>query len=407
MPAVRRAPAITEANGDLVLSPSLQSTTPWLRFRRWWKSQTALRLEDEMLEKSHDTVARMVVVVLTPLLAISAVVLLREPENQLAFVCVALGTAALLYTLAAEAVARRIKQPFWLRLANSAAYTVLISITLYAFLTLEHPREHLHWVVFFLYFLLIGGIGLSDDPRQTLYAGGFSILGYAVVVYAMRAAVEAGVPAAVRWSAEYEWVANSAKVALLAGATLVSASSAGRGRALRRLSLRDGLTGLLNRHAFDRCLEHLADCATQEKTQLTIAMIDIDLFKRLNDEYGHATGDRVLRWVATRIENSFRSTDLVARYGGEEFVVALLDTTDATVLERLQELREHIATSPLRERRDDSPGNGRRAIRTSVSMGVAQFPGDGASVADVLARADARLYAAKNAGRNRIISSND
>lgn len=409
MPAARRAPApaLAGVHGDLILGPPLESPTPWLRFRRWWKSQTALRLEDEMLEKSRDTVARRVVLILTPLLAISALVLLREPGNPLVFVCVSLGTTALLYTLAAEAVARRINQPFWVRLANSAAYTVLISITLYVFLTLEHPREHLHWMVFFLYFLLIAGIGLSDDPRQTLYAGGFSILGYAVVVFAMRAAVDAGVPAAVRWSIEYDWVANSAKVALLAGATVLSASSAARGRALRRMSLRDGLTGMLNRHAFDRCLDHLAECATQQETQLTIAMIDIDHFKRLNDEHGHATGDRVLRWVATRIESSFRSTDLVARYGGEEFVVALLDTTDATVFERLQVLREHIATSPLRERRDASPAEGGREIRTSVSMGVAQFPDDGASVSDVLARADARLYTAKNAGRNRIVSSDD
>ena len=88
----------------------------------------------------------------------------------------------------------------------------------------------------------------------------------------------------------------------------------------------------------------------------------------------------MLRWVATRLERSFRSTDLVARYGGEEFVVALLDTTDATVSERLQVLRAHIATSELCERRTDAPDGSGRSLTTSVSIGVARFPDDGEDI---------------------------
>ena len=401
-------PSIAEVHGDLVLGAALESTTTWLRLRRWWKQQMAMRLEDEMLDRSAGgTSALMVAQVLAPLLAVPAILLLREPGNELAFLCVSLGAVAVAYTLAAQALARRVRQPFWVQLANSGVYTILISYLLYAFLTVDHPREHLHWVIFFLYFLMIGGIALSDDPRQALCTGGFSIIGYGLVIIFMRAAAEAGVPTAMRLSEEYEWVANSAKIALLAGTTVVAASSAARGRALRRLSLRDGLTGMLNRHAFDNCLEHLAARAAENDTQLTIAMLDIDHFKKLNDDYGHATGDRVLRWVATRIESTFRSTDLVARYGGEEFVVALFDTTDSTVFERLQVLRAHIATSALHERRSDAPQGSGREIRTSVSIGVAQYPNDGDSVNDVLALADARLYTAKNAGRNCIVQGND
>jgi two-component system cell cycle response regulator len=401
-------PVLSEVHGDLIVGASFESTTPLRRLRRWWKERMSLRLEDEMLDRTGGSgPSRLVAPILTPVLAVAALVLYREPDNQVAFQCLVLGATALIYTLVAEAVARRVNQVFWLQLANSAAYTVLISLMMYIFLTSEHPREHLHWVIFFLYFLLIGSLGLSDDPRQAVCTGGFSIIGYGCVVIAMRAAVDAGVPMAVRLSSEYEWVANSAKIGLLAGTTVVAAASAARGRALRRMSLRDGLTGMLNRHAFDRCLEHLAVRAAEEDTQLTIAMIDIDHFKKLNDTFGHATGDRVLNWVATRIDSSFRATDLVARYGGEEFVVALLDTTDDTVFERLQVLRAHIATSALRERRSDAAGGTGREIRTSVSIGVAQFPNDGLSVTDVLARADARLYAAKDAGRNRIVKSDD
>jgi diguanylate cyclase (GGDEF)-like protein len=178
----------------------------------------------------------------------------------------------------------------------------------------------------------------------------------------------------------------------------MASASAARGRALRRISLRDGLTGLLNRHAFDQCLERVARRAERSRGSMTLAMIDIDHFKRLNDALGHAAGDAVLRWVASWLLRCFRTTDVVARFGGEEFVVAFLDSDEEGLRPRLETLRQGIASTRLRHVASDAE------IGITVSMGIARFPDDGARVAEVLARADDRLYAAKRAGRNRIVS---
>lgn len=118
---------------------------------------------------------------------------------------------------------------------------------------------------------------------------------------------------------------------------------------------------------------------------------------RIEDEYGHQTGDDVLRGVAAWLLRGFRTTDLVARYGGEEFVVAFPDTVDREIDERLEELRNNIDNHGLRARGSDE------SACVTVSIGAARLPADGTSVQDVLALADSRLYAAKNDGRNRVV----
>jgi diguanylate cyclase (GGDEF)-like protein len=399
-----RVDAIQDDRQDVELSLPV-----WLRIRAWWRRRLAVRIEDGLHElAAARSPVRMVAPMLMPVLLVPAIVILREPGNALAMLCLVCGALALVYALAADTVERWFVRTSWIRLGNVVFYAALISIILATFVTLDHPREHLHWVVFFFYFLLIGSIGLTDDPRQAVAAGCVSLVGYCGVIVFAHHAAAGGNPLAARLLVEFDWVANSAKLAMLAGASVVAVASAERGRELRRLSMRDGLTGLLNRRAFDDCLERLAEHMSRRKTALTIAMIDIDHFKKLNDAYGHATGDVVLRWVASRIERSFRSGDLVARYGGEEFVVALPDTNDACVLERLEVLRAHIATSALRDRRlETGEDPAEHALRTSVSIGVARLPTDGATPIDVLAVADRRLYEAKKAGRNRLIHGPD
>ena len=101
--------------------------------------------------------------------------------------------------------------------------------------------------------------------------------------------------------------------------------------------------------------------------------------------------------MASRLQRGFRSTDVVARYGGEEFVVAFLDTDDERIGRRLEFLRRGIDATTLRAPDSDAD------IELTVSIGAARFPGDGDSVSEVLARADERLYQAKQAGRNRIV----
>jgi diguanylate cyclase (GGDEF)-like protein len=371
------------------------------RVLRWLERQTASRVEDEVVGAGRGgPPVRLVLPIVSPVLLVPAALLLREPENAGAFVALVAGGFAIAYAAVADVADRRMRNPFWLQLFNSLVYAGLISAVLWAFVTLEHPRPHSHWIVFFLYFLLIGASGLSDDPRQCVGTGIFSVIGYlALLPFLDRAAMGGASPMAARLAPEFEWVANSTKVALMIGATVLASASAGRGRALRRMSLRDGLTGLLNRHAFDECLERVARRAERNHGSMTIAMIDIDHFKRLNDGHGHATGDAVLRWVASWLLRCFRTTDVVARFGGEEFVVAFLDTDDEGLRPRLETLRLGIERTRLRHLESGSD------IRVTVSMGTARFPVDGDSVADVLACADERLYAAKQAGRNRIVGA--
>jgi diguanylate cyclase (GGDEF)-like protein len=187
--------------------------------------------------------------------------------------------------------------------------------------------------------------------------------------------------------------------AMLLCMTMMAAASAWRGQAIRRLSVHDGLTGLLNRRAFDARLALESERVRRSGAPLSVAMIDVDLFKRLNDLHGHAFGDEVLRWIGALLRETFRTTDVVARYGGEEFVVVFVDSAADGVVARLDRLRERIAGAALH------PAGKGEVVRVSVSVGVARWPQDGLEVDALLAEADRRLYLAKQAGRNRVVAS--
>ena len=366
--------------------------------RYWWKQQHVFHLEDEVVTGGRSRVSLKVVLPLVfPVLAVLAVLVWREPENEVAFISLVYATSAIVFAMAAEVVDQRLSQPFWMQAASGAVYATIITALLLTFVTFPHPRLHTHWIIFFLYFLLIGGMGLSDDPRQPIVAGLFSVVGYLCVVVLLHQAARAGSQMAISLAPEFEWVANSSKLALISATTFLAATSASRGRLLRRTSLSDGLTGLLNRHAFDQCLGSVARRASQSGCRMTVAMIDIDHFKRINDSHGHVVGDAVLRWTASWLKRSFRSSDLVARYGGEEFVVAFLDSDHERIEDRLELLRRGIECSTLRQGVDGPE------IKLSVSIGTARTSHAGEDPAAVLARADERVYQAKRAGRNRIV----
>ena len=162
---------------------------------------------------------------------------------------------------------------------------------------------------------------------------------------------------------------------------------------MRDLAIRDGLTGLYNRrHALDQLGEAIGK-AQQSGEQLAIALLDVDHFKRVNDEHGHLVGDAVLRDLGRVLVDRVRGTDLVGRYGGEEFVVVFRRATASAARSVLDEVRAELAD---REGTSEIP-------RYTFSAGVAELPGDGAEVTTLLARADERLYEAKEAGRNRVV----
>lgn len=165
----------------------------------------------------------------------------------------------------------------------------------------------------------------------------------------------------------------------------------------QELAARDGLTGLPNRRHMQEQMELERQRCARHRRPLTLAQIDLDYFKRVNDTYGHAAGDLALRSFAKMAQTCIRSCDILARWGGEEFVIMLTDTDTKTALLILERLRRSIETMVIER-------NGQEALRITVSMGLAQhIPGE--SVEATLARADKALYQAKHAGRNRVVEA--
>lgn len=172
---------------------------------------------------------------------------------------------------------------------------------------------------------------------------------------------------------------------------------------LRALAERDALTGLPNRRAFDEVAPRRMEEALAQGRPLSMMFIDLDRFKQINDRHGHAVGDEVLIEVARRLSDRLRGGELVARYGGEEFVVLLPGTDQIPALAAAERLRLEVAGQPV----TTSVGE----IVVTASFGVASLALGQVRPArdsdELLARADAAMYTAKRAGRNRVAAAPD
>lgn len=165
----------------------------------------------------------------------------------------------------------------------------------------------------------------------------------------------------------------------------------------RELSYTDGLTGLLNRRAFD---DKLSELIKQASGETYLCLLDIDHFKRVNDTYGHAIGDNVIKFVASLMKKHSEAHHHVARYGGEELSIIMPDTSGRKAVEIAENIRQAMETSRLK-RKD----NNQFLDRITLSIGVAKMErGDNAEA--FIVRADRALYQAKESGRNRVVHAN-
>src|SRR5579859_2791341 len=320
----------------------------------------------------------------------------REEE----IIGLSLTCAVVLLSSCAYLLARRGLNSSWLSFATSFFDVSLVSATLAVFLLLNQPHTAVNSkVVFEGYFLAIAGTGLRYDVRVCIAAGILALAEYFSIVFI----------AASRWDLNnqiyspypygmFSWSAQISRLIIMLTASVLTIAIVGRSQKLLRLATTDPLTGLFNRRYVDDRFAIELSRAQRHNEPLTIALIDADRFKSFNDTHGHAAGDAALRSVAAILRQSFRLSDTVGRFGGEEFVIIMPQTDLGTAHRKLESLRALIADSPMR-----LPGSEHLAEIT-ISAGLASFPQDSSSEAELLAAADGRLFQAKHEGRNRVIA---
>jgi len=170
---------------------------------------------------------------------------------------------------------------------------------------------------------------------------------------------------------------------------------------IRFESLTDELTTLANRKHFDRSIERAVAETVPKNEPVTLLMTDIDHFKKFNDTYGHQTGDQVLRLVGQALKQNVKGRDIPCRYGGEEFAVILPKTKLEEAITVAEHIRKAVMSKELIKR-----STGENLGRITISIGVALYRQD-ETVAEFIERADGYMYAAKRAGRNRVMSEAD
>ncbi len=251
-------------------------------------------------------------------------------------------------------------------------------------------------VIFECYFLAIGASALRYDRRVTIVAGLMAIAQYVGLAAASWARY--GKTTLLSDSVDYgrfEWSSVFSRSVVLLAMTVVSLAIVNRARRLRSLSTNDRLTGMFNRAYIEEYLGNEVLRTARAKGSLAVAMLDVDRFKNFNDSYGHAAGDAALKQVARVLQSALRRTDVVARYGGEEVLIVLPATSLQAAMDKLDEVRVQIALADIK-----LPRGGTSHV--TVSIGVAAWDQDGRAVDTLLDVADKRLYAAKDAGRNRV-----
>lgn len=205
--------------------------------------------------------------------------------------------------------------------------------------------------------------GMPETPQEVLYAGNFTVAALVVMIL----------------SYVYDRSRELAEVDL------------------RRLAVTDSLTDLPNRTLLEDTFERLAALGQRSKAPLSLLLMDIDHFKKINDRFGHSGGDEVLRKFARFLNDRLRRSDFVCRHGGEEFLVLLPATGLQEAADVAEKIRQSIETLPIEFQN--------QSIRLTASIGVAQLGPDGEDLESILRVADQRMYACKAGGRNRVAST--
>ena len=294
------------------------------------------------------------------------------------------------------ALARHMRRFRWLPFASGAFDVTATTIVLVMLAANHLPAGLNSMIVWCGYLLAIALTALRNDGRVTLFVGGLAVLQYALLTAAVF-----GIAAPDELiSSDYGTVSLGGqlqRLVLLVAFTLITAVVVYRMQRLVEMSGTDGLTGLPNRtwllHRFPRLL----DAARRDGVSLCVALIDLDHFKRINDEIGHHAGDRALMHVVDLVRDGLEDGEWLVRLGGEEFVLVLRKPL-GTSWERVDGLRRTLFS------RRFVPDQGADPLLVTFSAGVASYPHEASDLSGLLRRADQRLNMAKSTGRNRVLA---
>jgi two-component system, cell cycle response regulator len=368
-------------------------------FGRAWSPPDPILAEAGLAGELLVAKVRLVLAVLLLLIpAIDSVFFPLDKKESL--VGVSLTSATFLLSIIVYFLISREYNPSWLSFASSGFDVTLVSSALAMFLVLNEPHTAVNSkVVFEGYFLAIGGTSLRYDKRVCLTAGLLAFSEYFAIVYFASTHWDLNNPVYSPFQyGMFDWSNQVSRMILMLVAAALSFSLVVRSQKLLQLATSDQLTGLINRGYVDERFAIELSRARRYSKALTIAVIDADHFKLLNDTHGHLAGDLVLRTMGAILRNSFRQSDIAGRYGGEEFVVILPETDMEVAQRKLESLRELVAGTSM-----VVPPRGQR-VQVTISAGLASFPEDGDDAAELFALADQRMFQAKKEGRNRVVA---
>lgn len=298
------------------------------------------------------------------------------------------------------ALARQRRRYRWLPFVTSASDVCMVSLVLLLLLQGDPAGAINSMVVFAIYLLVIVTSALRNDGRVTVFTGALALLQYgALVLWTFHAQPEG----TALFSPVYGTASASnqtQRIVLLLAATLITAVIVYRMQRLVALSGIDGLTGLPNRSYLVHRVPQLLEDAHEEGAPMTLALLDLDHFKRINDELGHLAGDRALRHAVDCLRRSTEPGETLIRIGGEQFLL-LLRHPLGTAWERVETLRRRLESTPFVA----EPGDAHRGM--TFSAGLACLAHDALDVSGLLRRADLRLRAAKRGGRNRVVARDE